>query len=78
MRISVVIPCYNEKNTLNTLLRMVCNAPYPAGVTGVEIVVVDDFSKDGTRDILRAIEKNPQGEIGLKANQKFHVGESAA
>lgn len=71
MQISVVIPCYNEKVTLHTLLRMVCNAPYPAGVSGVEILVVDDFSTDGTREILRSIERNPQGEIGLKANQKF-------
>jgi glycosyltransferase involved in cell wall biosynthesis len=35
--------------------------------------VVDDNSKDGTRDLLRAISANPTGEIGLKPNQEFRL-----
>jgi glycosyltransferase involved in cell wall biosynthesis len=49
MHISVVIPCYNEVNTIRELLRRV-QAENLAG----EILVVDDGSKDGTRDILNA------------------------
>lgn len=71
MKLSVVIPCYNERPTVQTLLRRVVNAPLPAGITGTEIIVVDDFSKDGTRDLLRLIDRDPVGEIGLKSNQKF-------
>ena len=73
MKLSIVIPCYNEKNTVQTLLKMVTSAPYPAGIREVEIIVVDDLSRDGTRNILQAIEKSPAGEIGLKSNQSFRL-----
>lgn len=73
MKLSVVIPCYNEKATVQTLLKMVVNAPLPQGISGTEIVIVDDQSKDGSREILAAIEKDPAKEIGLKPNQQFKV-----
>lgn len=46
--LSVVIPCYNEKDTIETVLDAVRNC----GVKNLEIIVVDDCSKDGTRDLL--------------------------
>lgn len=73
MKLSIVIPCYNEKSTVVTLLRRVTAAPYPQGITAVELLVVDDMSKDGTRDILSRISENPSQEIGLKANQVFRL-----
>lgn len=48
-RISVVIPCYNERDTLEQLLDRVRGT----GVPDVEIVLVDDCSTDGTRELLR-------------------------
>ena len=51
MKISIIIPCYNEKNTLEILIDKVkskCNFEH-------EIIVVDDFSKDGSREILNNI-----------------------
>ena len=51
MKISVIIPCYNEQNTLEILIDKVkskCNFEH-------EIIVVDDFSKDGSREILNNI-----------------------
>jgi glycosyltransferase involved in cell wall biosynthesis len=48
-KLSVVIPCYNERATLETVLDRVRATP----VKDVEIVVVDDCSTDGTRDLLR-------------------------
>jgi len=48
-RVSVVIPCYNERPTLEALLQRVRGAPVP----GLEIVVVDDGSTDGTRALLQ-------------------------
>ena len=47
--LSVVIPCYNEKNTIETVLDAVRNC----GVKNTEIIVVDDYSTDGTRDLLQ-------------------------
>ncbi len=52
--LSVVIPAFNERATIEELLRRVGEAPLPPGI-GLEIVVVDDGSTDGTRDLLRAL-----------------------
>lgn len=49
MKLSVIIPCYNEKETIQHIIDAVKAAPVPA----LEIIIVDDFSVDGTRDILR-------------------------
>jgi len=51
MKLSITIPVYNEKDTIALILKRVSEAPLPAGVER-EIVVVDDCSTDGTRDIL--------------------------
>lgn len=48
MRLSVVIPCYNERATIHAIVAAVRAAP----VSEIEIVVVDDHSSDGTREIL--------------------------
>jgi glycosyltransferase involved in cell wall biosynthesis len=71
MKVSVVIPCFNEKATAVTLLRRVTSASYP-GIDKVEIIVIDDFSTDGTRQILEGVRANPR-EIGLLANQEFRL-----
>lgn len=49
LTLSVVIPCYNEKDTIEEILSQVRNC----GVPNIEIVVVDDGSTDGTRDMLK-------------------------
>jgi glycosyltransferase involved in cell wall biosynthesis len=49
MKLSIVIPCYNEAKTIRTLVERVRNSPYP----DKEIIIVDDCSRDGTRDVLR-------------------------
>ncbi len=49
MKLSVIIPCYNEAQTIRLIVDRVRAAP----VQGIEIIVVDDCSRDGTRDILR-------------------------
>ena len=46
--LSVVIPCYNEKNSIHTIVEKVLTAP----IKNKEIIVVDDKSKDGTSEIL--------------------------
>ncbi len=49
--VSVVIPVYNERETILEILRQVRDVPIRK-----EIVLVDDCSRDGTRDILKQLE----------------------
>jgi glycosyltransferase involved in cell wall biosynthesis len=49
MRISIVIPCYNEARTIRTIVDRV----RASSVQNKEIIIVDDGSRDGSRDILR-------------------------
>jgi glycosyltransferase involved in cell wall biosynthesis len=49
MKLSIVIPCYNEAKTIRTIVDRVLAAP----VAEKEIIIVDDCSRDGTRDLLR-------------------------
>lgn len=51
LKLSVVIPVYNEKSTVLEIVRRVKEEP-----TEKEIIIVDDHSTDGTRDILKRIE----------------------
>lgn len=50
-KLSIVIPVYNEHDTLNTLVSKVEAVDYTK-----EIILIDDFSTDGTRDILKEYE----------------------
>lgn len=50
MKLSVIIPCYNEFNTLAQVIDAVRQSP----VRNCEIIVVDDCSNDGTRELLQA------------------------
>jgi glycosyltransferase involved in cell wall biosynthesis len=52
--LSIVVPAYNERPTVEQLLRRVAEAPLPEGM-GREVVVVDDGSTDGTRELLREL-----------------------
>jgi len=54
MKLSIVIPIYNEKNTIREIVRRVEKSP--AENLAKEIILVDDFSNDGTRQILKAME----------------------
>ncbi len=56
MKLSVVIPVYNERETLEELLGRVIVAPLASGIDPtIEVIVVDDGSTDGTRDLLREL-----------------------
>ena len=49
MKVSIVIPCYNEKNTIEKIVEAVRNAP----IQRKEIIVIDDCSGDGTQAVLK-------------------------
>ena len=52
MKLSVIIPVYNEKNTIEEIIHRVLNVEI--GLEK-EIIVVDDYSQDGTREILEGL-----------------------
>ena len=49
MRLSIIIPCYNEISTIQTIIEQVKKSP----VVDKEVIIVDDCSTDGTREVLR-------------------------
>ena len=54
MKLSIVIPVYNEKPTLREIIRQVTQTPFDK-----EIILVDDCSSDGSRDIVAELGEQP-------------------
>ena len=71
VRVSVVVPAYNEVATVETLVRRVRGVPLD-----LEIIVVDDGSSDGTRDLLRRLEE--EGLIDVLLFHEINRGKGAA
>lgn len=66
MKLSIIIPCYNEKYTIHTIIDRVKKSP----VTDKEIIVVDDYSTDGTTVLLKdELEKQVDRVMYHKKNQ---------
>lgn len=65
MKLSIIIPCYNESSTIISLINAVKQSP----VTEREIIIVDDGSKDGTCDILDQLSDPEVRVIFHKVNQ---------
>jgi glycosyltransferase involved in cell wall biosynthesis len=79
MKLSIVIPCYNEAKTIRTIIERVRNSPYP----DKEIIVVDDCSRDGTRDLLRTqleplVDKVIYHEVNMGKGAALRTGFVAA
>lgn len=71
MKISVVIPVYNERSTLEKVIRRVVSVPLE-----MEVLCVDDGSTDGSREILAQLEKeHPQVRVFA---QPRNMGKGAA
>jgi glycosyltransferase involved in cell wall biosynthesis len=62
--LSVVIPVYNERQWILEIIRRVKDVPVP-----MEIIVVDDFSTDGTREMLRKLDEPSVRVIFHERNQ---------
>ena len=65
--ISVVIPVYNERATLLDLVQRVCAVPIRK-----QIVLVDDGSHDGTRDLLAELKAHPRDDALNTITIEFH------
>jgi glycosyltransferase involved in cell wall biosynthesis len=60
MKLSIVIPVYNERHTVELLLKRVEAVPYDK-----EIILVDDASTDGTREILERLARDHRDQVRL-------------
>lgn len=75
MSVSVVMPVYNERDYIEAVIKRVLDTGMPD-----ELVIIDDFSRDGTRDILKKVEKEWPAE-GCRLKLVFHeknMGKGAA
>jgi glycosyltransferase involved in cell wall biosynthesis len=73
MRLSVVIPCYNELHTIDAIINAVNASPYESK----EVIIVDDCSTDGTRDKLRS-EIERSGRVAKVLYHEINQGKGAA
>ena len=64
MKISIVIPCFNEQNTIELIIEKIKNQTK----FDKEIIIIDDFSTDGTREIL---EKNLNNSVDKNSTMKM-------
>jgi glycosyltransferase involved in cell wall biosynthesis len=51
MKLTVVVPCFNELGTITQVVEAIKRSP----IQNLEIIVVDDCSTDGTREILQSV-----------------------
>ena len=72
INISVIIPCFNELNTITKIVELIRkNDKFRA-----EIIAVDDFSTDGSRDILKDLYNNDKIDHLVLNNKNFGKGYS--
>ncbi len=67
-KLSIIIPCYNEKNTIKTIIQKVIDSLKYYDYKSYEIIVVDDCSIDGTKEILKKLENTEK--LKLVFNEK--------
>jgi glycosyltransferase involved in cell wall biosynthesis len=68
-KLSIIIPVFNERNTIENVVETVSAVSIPLEK---EIIIVDDFSTDGTRELLPAIESKNPGRVRILLHDKNH------
>ena len=66
VKLSIIIPCYNEKNTIDIIVKKVIESLTNYKFLNYEIIIVDDHSKDGTIEVIKSL-KNEE-----KISAYFH------
>jgi len=72
MKLSIIVPVYNEKHTIKAIIERLEKLPVEK-----EIIVVDDGSTDGTRQLLEGLERNLSADVTV-IYQKENRGKGAA
>jgi glycosyltransferase involved in cell wall biosynthesis len=76
-KLSVLIPAYNEAATIHLILDKVLDVRLPGGIIK-EILIINDCSKDKTREVIEQyISQHPDSDIRL-INQEYNQGKGAA
>ncbi len=66
--VSIIVPCYNEENTIQHLLNGILSQTYP--LDKLEVVISDGLSTDRTVEVIEAFQKqNSQLKITVTKNQ---------
>ncbi|NUM35487.1 MAG: bifunctional glycosyltransferase family 2/GtrA family protein [Candidatus Brocadiae bacterium] len=76
MKLTIVMPVYNEIHTIEKILDVVEKAPVPPQITEKEILAVNDCSKDGTKEVLEALVA--QGKPIKVIHHEVNQGKGAA
>jgi len=76
MKLSIVIPAYNERRTLPEIVRRVMEVDL--GEVGKEIIIVDDGSTDGTRELIGELSAKYACVRGILQPKNFGKGAAVA
>ena len=74
-KLSIIIPCYNEKRTIDTILDRINQSLKTYKIFNYEILIVDDSSNDGTKEILKNLSNNERVKIYF---HDINLGKGAA
>ena len=74
-KLSIVIPCYNEKNTIENILKKINQSLKNYNILKFEIIIVDDYSTDGTSKLLKDLAYDDKIQIYFHDN---NLGKGAA
>ena len=64
--LSIIIPCYNEINTINEVIKRVKSSK----IKSKQIIILDDFSTDGTREILENLKRKISLSLRIQGMMK--------
>ena len=74
-KLSIIIPCFNEKNTIEVILKKIDQSLNYYKFSNFEIIVVDDFSTDGSKEVLKELSNKEKIQIYFHDN---NLGKGAA
>jgi len=67
-KLSIIIPCFNEKNTINIILEKIIQNLNDYKIINYEIIIIDDNSNDGTKELLKNLDHNEKIKIYFHDN----------
>ena len=67
-KLSIIIPCFNEKNTINIILEKIIQNLNNYKIISYEIIIIDDNSNDGTKELLKNLDHNEKIKIYFHDN----------
>ena len=74
-KLSIIIPCFNEKNTINIILKKIIHNLNNFKILNYEIIVIDDNSNDGSKEVLKNLDHDEKIQIYFHDN---NLGKGAA